>query len=37
MQAAVLRKVHAPLTNGAVEIDKRWGREVLVRTVLVFD
>ncbi|HEY7363435.1 MAG TPA: Zn-dependent alcohol dehydrogenase [Methylomirabilota bacterium] len=32
MKAAVFRKVHAPLTIEAVEIDKPWGREVLVRT-----
>jgi S-(hydroxymethyl)glutathione dehydrogenase/alcohol dehydrogenase len=32
MQAAVFRKVHEPLTIEAVEIDKPWGREVLVRT-----
>jgi S-(hydroxymethyl)glutathione dehydrogenase / alcohol dehydrogenase len=32
MQAAVFRKVHAPLTIESVEIDKPWGREVLVRT-----
>ena len=30
--AAVFRKVHAPLTIEQVEIDKPWGREVLVRT-----
>jgi S-(hydroxymethyl)glutathione dehydrogenase/alcohol dehydrogenase len=33
MSAAVFRKVHAPLTIEQVEIDKPWGREVLVRTV----
>jgi S-(hydroxymethyl)glutathione dehydrogenase / alcohol dehydrogenase len=33
MKAAVFRKVHEPLTIEAVEIDKPWGREVLVRTV----
>ncbi|HET9488701.1 MAG TPA: Zn-dependent alcohol dehydrogenase [Methylomirabilota bacterium] len=33
MQAAVFRKVHEPLTIETVEIDKPWGREVLVRTV----
>jgi len=33
MQAAVFRKVHEPLTIEAVEIDRPWGREVLVRTV----
>ena len=32
MQAAVFRKPHAPLTIETVEIDKPWGREVLVRT-----
>jgi S-(hydroxymethyl)glutathione dehydrogenase/alcohol dehydrogenase len=32
MQAAVFRKVHAPLTIETVDIDKPWGREVLVRT-----
>jgi S-(hydroxymethyl)glutathione dehydrogenase/alcohol dehydrogenase len=32
MQAAVFRKVNEPLTIEAVEIDKPWGREVLVRT-----
>ncbi len=32
MTAAVFRKVHAPLTIESVEIDKPWGREVLVRT-----
>jgi S-(hydroxymethyl)glutathione dehydrogenase/alcohol dehydrogenase len=32
MQAAVFRKVHEPLTVETVEIDKPWGREVLVRT-----
>jgi len=32
MQAAVFRKVHEPLTIESVEIDKPWGREVLVRT-----
>src|SRR3989441_10755046 len=30
--AAVFRKVHEPLTIETVEIDKPWGREVLVRT-----
>ncbi len=30
--AAVFRKVHEPLTIEPVEIDKPWGREVLVRT-----
>ncbi len=33
MTAAVFRKVHEPLTIEQVEIDKPWGREVLVRTV----
>lgn len=33
MNAAVFREVHAPLTVEAVDIDKPWGREVLVRTV----
>jgi S-(hydroxymethyl)glutathione dehydrogenase / alcohol dehydrogenase len=33
MQAAVFRKPHAPLTIEPVDIDKPWGREVLVRTV----
>ena len=33
MKAAVFRKVHEPLTIEDVEIDKPWGREVLVRTV----
>jgi S-(hydroxymethyl)glutathione dehydrogenase/alcohol dehydrogenase len=33
MQAAVFRKVHEALTIEAVEIDKPWGHEVLVRTV----
>src|SRR5690348_18487716 len=32
MNAAVFRKTHAPLTIESVEIDKPWGREVLVRT-----
>src|SRR5499426_3506078 len=32
MKAAVFRKVHDPLTIESVEIDKPWGREVLVRT-----
>jgi S-(hydroxymethyl)glutathione dehydrogenase/alcohol dehydrogenase len=31
--AAVFRKVQAPLTIEPVEVDKPWGREVLVRTV----
>jgi S-(hydroxymethyl)glutathione dehydrogenase/alcohol dehydrogenase len=30
--AAVFRKVHEPLTIESVDIDKPWGREVLVRT-----
>jgi S-(hydroxymethyl)glutathione dehydrogenase / alcohol dehydrogenase len=33
MSAAVFRKVHEPLTVEQVEIDKPWGREVLVRTI----
>ena len=33
MQAAVFRKPHQPLTIEAVDLDKPWGREVLVRTV----
>ena len=33
IEAAVFRKVQEPLTIEAVEIDKPWGREVLVRTV----
>jgi len=33
MQAAVFRAVHDPLTIETVEVDKPWGREVLVRTV----
>ena len=32
MQAAVFRKVQEPLTIESVEVDKPWGREVLVRT-----
>jgi S-(hydroxymethyl)glutathione dehydrogenase/alcohol dehydrogenase len=32
MKAALFRKVHEPLTIESVEIDKPWGREVLVRT-----
>lgn len=31
-RAAVFRKVHEPLTIETVEIDKPWGREVLLRT-----
>jgi S-(hydroxymethyl)glutathione dehydrogenase/alcohol dehydrogenase len=33
MSAAVFRKVHEPLSIEQVEIDKPWGREVLVRTI----
>jgi S-(hydroxymethyl)glutathione dehydrogenase / alcohol dehydrogenase len=33
ISAAVFRKVHEPLTVETVDIDKPWGREVLVRTV----
>src|SRR5260370_993784 len=32
IKAAVFRKPHEPLTVESVEIDKPWGREVLVRT-----
>ena len=32
INAAVFREVHQPLTIEAVDIDKPWGREVLVRT-----
>jgi S-(hydroxymethyl)glutathione dehydrogenase/alcohol dehydrogenase len=32
IEAAVFRKVHEPLTIETVDIDKPWGREVLVRT-----
>ena len=32
MKAAIFRKVHEPLTIESVDIDKPWGREVLVRT-----
>jgi S-(hydroxymethyl)glutathione dehydrogenase/alcohol dehydrogenase len=32
IDAAVFRKTHEPLTIESVEIDKPWGREVLVRT-----
>ena len=31
--AAVFRKVHEPLTVETIDIDKPWGREVLVRSV----
>ena len=33
MSAAVFRKVHEPLTIEQVQVDKPWGREVLVRSV----
>src|SRR5438270_3012535 len=33
MKAAIFRKVLAPLTIEDVEVDKPWGREVVVRTV----
>src|SRR5262245_19174263 len=33
MKAAVMRKVHEPLTIGSIDIDEPQGREVLVRTV----
>src|SRR5881275_3366044 len=32
IKAAIFRTPHAPLTIESVEIDKPWGREVLVRT-----
>lgn len=32
MPAAVFRKVHEPLMIESVELDKPWGRKVLVRT-----
>jgi len=32
MKAAIFRKVHEPLTIESVDVDKPWGREVLVRT-----
>jgi len=32
IDAAVFRKVHAPLTIEAIDIDRPWAREVLVRT-----
>src|SRR5262249_14539377 len=32
MKAAVFRKTHEPLTIESIDIDKPWGREVLVRT-----
>jgi S-(hydroxymethyl)glutathione dehydrogenase/alcohol dehydrogenase len=32
MKAAIFRKVNEPLTIESVDIDKPWGREVLVRT-----
>jgi S-(hydroxymethyl)glutathione dehydrogenase/alcohol dehydrogenase len=32
MKAAVLRKAHEPLTIESIDVDKPWGREVLVRT-----
>lgn len=32
MKAAICRKPHEPLTIETVEVDKPWGREVLVRT-----
>jgi S-(hydroxymethyl)glutathione dehydrogenase/alcohol dehydrogenase len=32
IEAAVFRKAHEPLTIETVDIDKPWGREVLVRT-----
>src|SRR5262245_31424538 len=33
IKAAVFRKVHQPLTIESVDVDKPWGREVVVRTV----
>src|SRR4029077_19303226 len=33
IEAAIFRKVKEPLTIEAIDIDKPWGREVLVRTV----
>ncbi|HYM73376.1 MAG TPA: Zn-dependent alcohol dehydrogenase [Stellaceae bacterium] len=33
IEAAIFRKPHDPLTIETVDIDKPWGREVLVRTV----
>jgi S-(hydroxymethyl)glutathione dehydrogenase/alcohol dehydrogenase len=33
IEAAVFRKPHDPLTIESIDIDKPWGREVLVRTV----
>jgi S-(hydroxymethyl)glutathione dehydrogenase/alcohol dehydrogenase len=33
MKAAIFRTVHAPLTIEDVDVDKPWGREVVVRTV----
>ncbi len=33
INAAVFRQVHEPLTVETVDIDKPWGREVLVRTI----
>jgi S-(hydroxymethyl)glutathione dehydrogenase/alcohol dehydrogenase len=33
MNAAVFRRAHEPLTVESVDVDKPWGREVLVRTV----
>jgi len=32
MTAAVFRKTHEPLTIESIDVDKPWGREVLVRT-----
>ncbi len=32
VKAAVFRKVHEPLTIESVDVDKPWGREVLIRT-----
>ena len=33
IKAAVCRKTHEPLTIESIDVDKPWGREVLVRTV----
>jgi S-(hydroxymethyl)glutathione dehydrogenase / alcohol dehydrogenase len=32
VKAAIFRKVHEPLTIESIDVDKPWGREVLVRT-----
>jgi len=33
IRAAVFHRVHEPVPIEAIEVDKPWGREVLVRTV----